>query len=176
MRPVPPPLCTPRPHCSANNRTVFYISPLIGRVADLRGFHVVGWVVQLVAFVGELSFYVLTMSAREHGKWDIVGTTAFLGSLLLCLMNTLYCSKSALKGHTLTLTRDTSIDDASITQTNYLRCKGLDVLAKAQERLVVESGKRDVESAAGLREFKKKAIKKVRRARQECSCCSAPPF
>ena len=127
---------------------------------QVRGYHWAGYVVALLAGAGELCFYVFSM--RSAGRVDSVASLAMISALLMIVSNAAHCWGKAFKLKSRPLTAETNIEEIHITGVNYLRVKGLEMLAKAQEK--IEGRKvRVIKKERSTRELSKTIVENVSR-------------
>ena len=85
--------------------------------------------------IGEMSFYILTMS--RNGRADLIAGTSLFSSIMMLVFNASHCYKKAFLPNSRQLTSRTNLDSVHLTGANYLRLQGMGALAAAQVRLCV---------------------------------------
>jgi hypothetical protein len=108
-----------------------HISPLFRIICGIRGYHWLGYILFIFAGLCELLFFAIHIS--RHGV-DPISGPALLMSGIFFLTNAKYAFGTTFLSHP--LTHDVPIDEVRITGICYLRLVGLDVLSKAQKKLV----------------------------------------
>ena len=117
---------------------VGYQSKAIEYGARFRGYTVPGWIMTFCAGIGELLFYITTM--HRNGTWDVMVASAVVSSILTSTFNLAFCHKLAFHRSRIPLTAYTDLSEIHLTGVSYLRLKGLDVLALAQEKMAKDAG------------------------------------
>ena len=130
-----------------------YISPGFRTMANLRGYHWLGFVVQTSACLCEIAYYILHM--KQQGSVDLVSFIALVVCLNVFFMNGIISFSAAFKSHT--LTANTPLEDVRLTGLSYARLHGLDILAAAQHRLANATGK-SIAPSADLSLFRKRLV------------------
>ena len=108
------------------------ISPKFLALGMARGYHPVTYTIALLSGIGEMWFYIVYI---QRGGPSVVNVTSLLGCLLLTAFNASHSFKKAFKPGSIRQAKDCALEEISITNVSYLRCKGLEVLALAQERI-----------------------------------------
>jgi hypothetical protein len=130
-----------------------YISPYVRALAVFRGYHWLCWVLCLVFGCAELAFFGYHI--YRTGRADSLTVMIIAPIFVFLAVNAAFCFKTAFVGED--LTADTPIDAIHLSGAAYLQLKGLDTLARAQQRMARESNKQvSPETDFGL--FKQKLV------------------
>ena len=130
-----------------------YISPTLRMLVYVRGYHWIGFVVQTIACLCELSYYFVHIHRR--GSVDLVSGIALVSCLPYYAMHSIVTFTVAFKSKP--LTADTPLESIRSTGLSYVRLHGLDILAAAQHRLAHEAG-RSIAPSADLSLFRKRLV------------------
>ena len=114
-----------------------FISPYLKAIGLLRGYHPVMWFISLFTSLCDFGFFGL--NAYRKGGIDTITGPVLLSIFFFTIFNQSHCYVPAFVGKPLATMFP--LEETDLTRLGYLQLKGLDVLAKAQQRMAREKGK-----------------------------------
>ena len=129
------------------------ISPSLRMIANLKGYHWLGFVVMVSTMLCELAYYILHI--QRSGSVNLTSGFSLMVCLASLVLNGNLSFSAAFKFHP--LTADTPLDEIRLTGLSYVRLHGLDILAAAQRRLAHATGK-SLAPSADLSLFRKRLV------------------
>ena len=134
---------------------VNFISPYLRWLGIFRGYSAFTWILCLVYSLCDAAFFGRHIHAV--GGIDSVTGPILLLIFVASVVNQTHCFSTAFMGASDPLTAETPIESIHLAGAGYLQLKGLDTLAKAQQRLAKEKGK-TVAPEADFALFKKNLV------------------
>ena len=130
-----------------------YISPLFKALSVFGGYHWATWTLNLFFSLCDFAFFGLAI--YREGNIDAITGPVLVSIFFFLFFNQSHCFSTAFTK--IDLAADTPLDAMHLTGTVYLQLKGLDTLARAQQRLAKEK-KRVIPPEADFAVFKKSVV------------------